>query len=271
MIPAMDVANDYARRLAVREAEVARLTKVHERIGSGRLALGAAVLVVAWAVLIERALAPLWLLVPIGAFVALVLYHSSVRRLRVSAERAADYYRHGIARIEDRWSGLGERGERFSATDHIYAADLDLFGAGSLFQLLSVARTRMGEDTLAGWLMAPAAPAALQERHAGIADLRVRLDLREEMAVLGEDSRVGVNPQSLLAWAEAPNQLSQSWLLGGSAPAARARYCCGAGVALQRIRDPVRPRRSRGVCRRLLREACFGRRDLRGPRAPSTT
>ena len=46
-----------------------------------------------------------------------------------------------------------------------------------------------------------------------IVDLRERLDLREEMAVLGEDSRVGVNPQSLLAWAESPNQLSQPWLL----------------------------------------------------------
>ena len=118
MIPAMAVAEEYARRLAVREAEVARLAKVHERIGNGRVALGVAVLVVAWAVLFERALAPVWLLVPVAAFIALVLYHSSVRGKRVSADRAADYYRHGIARLEDRWIGLGERGERFGATDH---------------------------------------------------------------------------------------------------------------------------------------------------------
>ena len=214
MIPAMAVAEEYARRLAVREAEVARLAKVHERIGNGRVALGVAVLVVAWAVLFERALAPVWLLVPVAAFIALVLYHSSVRRKRVSADRAADYYRHGIARLEDRWIGLGERGERFGATGHIYAADLDLFGAGSLFELLSVARTRMGEDTLAHWLLSPAVPAEIQDRQASVVDLRERLDLREEMAVLGEDSRVGVNPQSLLAWAESPNQLSQFWLLG---------------------------------------------------------
>ena len=214
MIPAMAVAEEYARRLAVREAEVARLAKVHERIGNGRVALGVAVLVVAWAVLFERALAPVWLLVPVAAFIALVLYHSSVRRKRVSADRAADYYRHGIARLEDRWIGLGERGERFGATGHIYAADLDLFGAGSLFELLSVARTRMGEDTLAHWLLSPAAPAEIRDRQASVVDLRERLDLREEMAVLGEDSRVGVNPQSLLTWAESANQLSQFWLLG---------------------------------------------------------
>lgn len=210
---AMSVAEEYGRRLAVREAEVARLAKVHDRIGNTRLALGMAVLAVAWAVLFERAFAPVWLLMPVAAFIALVLYHSSVRRMRVSAERAADYYRHGIARIEDRWIGLGQRGERFGASDHIYAADLDLFGAGSLFELLSVARTRMGEDTLARWLLSPAAPAGIRDRHASVVDLRERLDLREEMAVLGEDSQVGVNPQSLLAWAESPNQLSQSWLL----------------------------------------------------------
>jgi MutS domain V len=213
MMSTMSVAEEYGRRLAVREAEVGRLAKVHDRIGNARLALGVAVLAVGWAVLFERAFAPAWLLVPTGAFIALVLYHSSVRRMRVSAERAADYYRHGIARIEDRWLGLGQRGERFGASDHIYAADLDLFGAGSLFELLSVARTRMGEDTLARWLLSPAAPAGIRDRHASVVDLRERLDLREEMAVLGEDSQVGVNPQSLLAWAESPNQLSQSWLL----------------------------------------------------------
>ena len=204
-------------------------------------------LLVAWAVLFQRAFAPAWLLVPVVAFVALVLYHAFVRRKRVSAQRAVDYYRHGVARLEDRWIGLGQRGERFGATDHIYAADLDLFGEGSLFELLSVARTRMGEDTLARWLLAPAPPDKIQERHASVADLRDRLDLREEMAVLGEDSQVGVNPDSLLAWAEAPNQLSQYWLLWGRTVAAR----CGArgcpGVALQRVRDAVHTRRAAGI------------------------
>jgi hypothetical protein len=214
MMSSMSVSEEYGRRLAAREAAVARLTKAHERIGTLRLILGVAALLVAWAVLFQRAFAPVWLLVPVAAFVALVLYHAFVRRKRVSAQRAVDYYRHGVARLEDRWIGLGQRGERFSATDHIYAADLDLFGEGSLFELLSVARTRMGEDTLARWLLAPAPPDEIQERHASVADLRERLELREEMAVLGEDSQVGVNPDSLLAWAEAPNQLSQYWLLG---------------------------------------------------------
>ena len=36
MIPAMDVAKEYSRRLAIREAEVARLAKAHERMIAAR-------------------------------------------------------------------------------------------------------------------------------------------------------------------------------------------------------------------------------------------
>lgn len=209
----MSVSDEYSRRLKSREANVARLASLHERIGNVRLVVGVLALFAAGAVLFARAFAPTWLLVPIGVFIVLVLYHSNVRRARVSAERAVTYYRHGIARIEDRWIGSGQPGERFTALDHIYAADLDLFGRGSLFELLSVARTRMGEDTLARWLLSPANPSVIKARHAAVTELRERLDLREEMAVLGPEAQVGVNPESLLAWAEAPNRLSRGLLV----------------------------------------------------------
>ena len=212
----MSVAAEYSHRLGAREANVARLAKLHEQIGGVRLVVGVSTLVALGAVLFARAFAPLWLLIPVGAFVALVLYHSNVRRARMNAERAVSYYRHGIARIEDRWMGSGQPGARFTALDHIYAADLDLFGRDSLFELLSVARTRMGEDALAQWLLAPASPAVVHARHAAIADLRGRLDLREEMAVLGEDTGVGVHPDSLLAWAEAPNRLPRGLLVAAA-------------------------------------------------------
>ena len=68
----MSVSEEYGRRLGAREAAVARLTKAHERIGTLRLILGVVALLVAWAVLFERAFAPVWLLVPVAAFVALV-------------------------------------------------------------------------------------------------------------------------------------------------------------------------------------------------------
>ncbi len=209
----MSVFEEYARRLRAREAEVSRLDKLHERFGNGRLALGALALIVAWAALVERAVSPLWFLLPAAGFVVLVFYHGAARRRRVQAERVVSYYKHGMARVEDRWSGLGSSGERFATAAHIYAADLDLFGKDSLFQLLSLARTRMGEDTLARWLLSPATLDAIKARQASIADLRERLDLREQIAVLGESAEVGVHPEALLKWALAPNQLPRGWLL----------------------------------------------------------
>ncbi len=211
--PGVSVSVEYSRRLSAREEAVTRLNRLHERIGNARLAIGAVALLLAWEAFLQRAIAPVWLLVPVVAFIVLVASHASIRRSRARAERAVSYYRHGIARIEDRWAGQGETGERFLRTAHIYAADLDLFGNDSLFQLLSVARTRMGEETLAQWLLFPGTLAQIKARQESVADLRERLDLREEMAVLGEDGQVGVRPDALLAWAQAPNELPHGWLL----------------------------------------------------------
>src|SRR5439155_4694671 len=99
---------------------------------------------------------PGWLIAaPAAAFSALLIYHARLLRARDRAKRAARYYERAIARIEDRWLGTGESGARFRDPNHPYAEDLDLFGQGSLFELLSTARTRVGEDTLAKWLLAP--------------------------------------------------------------------------------------------------------------------
>jgi hypothetical protein len=133
-------------------------------------------------------------------------------RARAAGQRRASFYRAGISRIEDRWAGTGQTGERFNDPHHVYAADLDLFGRGSLFELLSTARTRMGEDTLAKWLLAPSAVDQVSERHSAVRELSEQLDFREDLAILGEDASVGVYPESLLGWAEAPNQLKPAWL-----------------------------------------------------------
>ncbi len=167
---------------------------------------------VGWASFGRHYLSPWWLGAPIAAFVATAAYHSGILRARELAQRAATFYENGIARLEDRWDEIGETGERFDDPHHVYAADLDLFGKHSLFQLLSTARTRMGEDTLAQWLLSPASIGSVRERHIAVSELRDQLDLREDLAVLGEDAGVGVHPEALLRWSEAPNLMKHLWL-----------------------------------------------------------
>jgi hypothetical protein len=204
-------SEEYVQRLKARELRVAHFEKIHIRLGNIRLALAVLAVIVAWGSLRAHYLSPWWLAAPIVAFVGVAAYHSRILRARELADRAAKFYKKGLARVEDRWAGIGETGERFDDPHHVYASDFDLFGDGSLFQLLSTARTRMGEDELARWLLAPAAVQNIRERHAAVSELRDQLDLREDLAVLGEDVGVGVHPDALLKWAETPNQMRPLW------------------------------------------------------------
>src|SRR6202050_2495095 len=199
-------SEEYARRLADREARVAAFERLHVRAGNVRLLLAIAIAVVGWASIARHAFSFWWLLLPTMCFIAVGLYHTRVMRGRAQAERAVAVYCQGQARIEDRLQGTGRGRERLDIPHHVYATDLDLFGRGSLFELLSTARTTMGQETLAGWLLSPSAVDQIAKRHIAIAELRDQLDLREDLAILGEDARVGVFSEELLRWAEAPNQ-----------------------------------------------------------------
>lgn len=208
----MSAADEYEPRLQARESKVVQYEKVHIQLGNLRLALVVTAGAIAWFSLHKHMLSPEWLLAPALLFVAVTAYHSRILRARDLAQRAALFYRNGLARIADRWPGTGQTGERFDDPHHVYAADLDLFGRGGLFELLSTARTRMGEETLAQWLLSASPLDQIRERHPAVAELRPQLDLAEELAVLGEDARVGVHPEALTLWAEAPNRMEPQGL-----------------------------------------------------------
>jgi hypothetical protein len=107
--------------------------------------------------------------------------------------------------------GKGTAGERFRDRDHVYADDLDLFGSGSVFELLCTARTSAGEETLADWLRAPALPDDVVARQAAVAELRERLQLREDLAVLGGEVGGGLHRAPLTGWGEAPPRTVPMW------------------------------------------------------------
>jgi hypothetical protein len=192
--------DEYPRRLRVWADEQAQLRRRDARIAYARLAVFAtAVLVLVLA--LRGTVAGWWVLVPVAGFIPLLKLHESVIRARDGAGRLVAFYQRAIARLEDRWQGTGETGERFHDDKHLYAADLDLFGRGSLFELLSLARTRAGEEALASWLKEPAASADIRRRHAAVNELRSGLDLRESLTLAGSDIRTGVHPDELIAWA----------------------------------------------------------------------
>lgn len=194
---------EYTQRREARLVEAARQMRRFRTAGILRLAVLAAGLAMAW--LAYNGLIAWWLLLPpVAGFLALADLQQRITQARRPLERAANLYDQGLARLDDRWAGTGATGERFLNGSHPYAEDMDLFGHGSLFELLSRARTRVGEETLANWLLAPAAPEVVRARQTAVAELRPRLDLREDLALLGEGVRSGEDAQALAEWAAAP-------------------------------------------------------------------
>jgi hypothetical protein len=156
---------------------------------------------------VSEATAALVALPPAALFIYLIALHERTIRARQRADRGAAYYARGLERLEDNWAGKGKTGVEFLNASHPYARDLDLFGRGSLFELISAARTRSGEKTLAAWLLDHAEPDEVRRRQAAVEELRGRLDLREDLAVLGHDVRQGTDPEEIKRWAAAPARL----------------------------------------------------------------
>ena len=200
----MNPLAEYQSRLAVRQVVAERDEKLFRRIGNARLATGILGLIVAFFVFGETVLSPWWLAIPAAAFSILVVIHARVVERLERAQRAVAFYQRGLARLENHWMGTGETGERYRDPSHVYEEDLDIFGKGSLFELLCTARTRSGEDTLARWLLAPASRDKAAQRQKAVGELRDRLDLREDLAVLGEAVRSGIDSEMAARWGKAP-------------------------------------------------------------------
>ncbi|MCG8590077.1 MAG: DNA mismatch repair protein MutS [Proteobacteria bacterium] len=221
---ASDVSAEYARRRDLHAEQAAGLEQRGRWLSHARLVAFVTAAAGAWFAFGVRVVAAGWVAVPALAFVALVVVHDRVLRRRRRAERAMSHYEAGLARLEDRWMGSGESGERYADAKHLYAADLDLFGPGSVFEKLCSARTRAGQDRLAAWLCEASPPDVVRERQAAVEELRGELDLREDLALVGERVEARLAPEALRDWGAAG--------VSPPAPAARGLAPVLAGTAV---------------------------------------
>ena len=193
---------EYQRRIAAFDNAISAGEHRHQLLANLRLAVVGLAIAVAWLAFDRNLLSPFWLILPLVLFITLIVSHARVLTHIERTTRARDMYRRGISRIEGHWAGSGSDGQRY-LEGHPYARDLDLFGSGSLFQLLDTARTQAGEDTLAEWLGAPAEIDEIAARQEAVRELASQIDFRESLAVVAAEARVS-ETGSLAAWAKRP-------------------------------------------------------------------
>ncbi len=218
---------EYQRRLELRRRAAEQQDQIEVRLAAGRFVAFLAAAVMAWLSIRDEFFSAWWLLLPLIGYISLMILHDRARNAHRRFDKAAAFFERGTKRIDNRWAGTGATGDRFLDESHPYAEDLDLFGTGSLFEMICTARTRAGEDTLASFLTTPSEPGTISARQEAVGELRGRLDLREDLAVLGSDVVAGVNPRALAAWGSGSALLDSRWI-----PIAAALLAFAATAAL---------------------------------------
>lgn len=190
-------AEQYEMRLAARRSSLASSDQSAAKLGNIRLLVVIAALAsiywTNWWALGTIILIFFW----IG--IRIQVLSNTQQRL----ERAVSFYEQSIARLKGKWIGIGNSGDQHLPEEHLYARDLDIFGRGSLFELLCQARTRTGEQTLAHWLLNPAPIETIEHRQQAVQELTPNLDLREDLAILGAGKQPQLRAAALSAWGEA--------------------------------------------------------------------
>ena len=204
-------AQAYSAKVAENRVALVEATKRDRVLGYAKLAM--LVTIFFGAILLVRTPGRLlWLLIPATAFAILSAIHERVLQRARLLNRVLAFYERGLERLNDAWAGKGESGDRFLDPAHPYARDLDIFGKGSLFELLCIARTRAGEEALARWLLEAAPLDVIRARQTAVAELRERVLFREQLFAAGDSVRAGVHPQWLAKWGETEPELAPSRL-----------------------------------------------------------
>ena len=199
-----EILDLYSARVAERKIERERCGKKVSWVSYARLLVFVVGVAMAWFVWETDSVPWPWLLAPAAAFAVLMSWHARLYEGLRQAERSEKFYTRGLARLRDEWPGSGNQGVSFVDARHPYASDLDIFGNGSLFELLATTESPWGANTLAEWLLSPASAEVVRQRQEAVAELAPLVELREDIAREHDDAVETVNPETLSKWAIEP-------------------------------------------------------------------
>jgi len=198
-----DVVVQYENRLLELHAGIAQLRLPHA-LAAGVLTIALGLFVALGFCAIRGQVSFLWPSLPIPVAAASARRIQRTRRSRSRMWRLICLYDRAVQRVKGNWVGSGVTGEEFSDPDHAYATDLNVFGEGSLFEFLCIARTSIGRRGLANYLLEPPVLDETLLRQEAVRELRGRTDLREKIVTLGEFEFLESRQEPFEEWLHSP-------------------------------------------------------------------
>lgn len=133
-------------------------------------------------------------------FILVVVTHGRIKRNLKRCRALADIYVDHLKRINGEWTDFSDTGDEFLTDNHPYAADLNIFGVKSLFQMLNLTHTFKGRTRFADLLGRPDTDHAdILKRQGAVEELSGKLDFIEEFTLEGQlIKKPSMDPENLI-------------------------------------------------------------------------
>jgi len=147
----------------------------------------------------------------IPGFGFLVKVHGRVKKQKQLKQRLLEINREEKTRLCHDFEGINDAIESLNE-DHPYAADLDIFGRNSLFQLINRAGTSGGLSMVKLWLLNAASKNTLEQRQDAVKELIPLIDWRQKMQAYGSKNvKKKLNEQSFYDWLQGEDIIRKNW------------------------------------------------------------
>lgn len=161
-----------------------------------------------------NAIETLIILLGVGLFVLLVNIHVKVRdREKYLATKLKVLEEYNL-RLEDKWTEFKDTGEEEVDLEHLYTGNLDIFGKGSLFQLINCTKTFLGRKFLVNTLKGLRKTKDISEKQLGVKEIGEDLEFCAEVQTLGEINIDKNNdPKELIDYAKSGSSFKYNKIL----------------------------------------------------------
>lgn len=157
-------------------------------------------------------------IVTLVAFVYLVIKHEGVIKNEEYSALLSKINDDSQKRLTGEWAEFADDGKEYIDENHNYSFDLDIFGAGSLFQFINTAKTYYGRQKLKALLTAhPKNVEEIIKRQKAVEELAGKFQWRQRFQSEGLAAQTKMqNPEDMVSWVRESNAFyRKGWVILG--------------------------------------------------------